>query len=86
MKNEYDSRFVLSVFDKICKHGEKNGDRYLLEGLQAFTDHDGYTLFIEDALVKMRFGFHNQYHFDYDKSEHLEQFDKKLQAISRQFS
>ena len=86
MKNEYDSRFILSVFDKICKNGQQQQGKHLLEGLEAFTDHDGYTLFIEDALVKMRFGFHNQYHFDYQKSEHLEQFDKKLQAIARNYS
>lgn len=85
MKNELDSHFVLSLFDKIRQHGESKDGVYLLQGIKAFTDHDGYTLFIEDALVKLRFGFHNQYHFDYEKTEHLEQFQKKLEAIDKAF-
>ena len=69
MKNELNSKFVLSVFEKIRQHGEKKQENYILGGLKAFTDFDGYTLFIEDALVKLRFGFHNQYHFDYEKED-----------------
>ncbi|MCV2883113.1 DUF3081 domain-containing protein [Aestuariibacter sp. AA17] len=86
MKNELDNKFVLSVFDKICKHGEKQGEEHILEGVKAFTDLDGYTIFLEDAQVKLRFGFHNQYHFDYEKSEHLEKFQMKLISIEKGYS
>lgn len=85
MKNELESRFILSVFDKISKQGSKREDGYFLEGIKAYTDHDGYTLFFEDALVQLRFGFHNQYHYEYDKTEHLEQFLKKLRSIDAEF-
>ena len=85
MKNDIDSKFVLTVFDKIITHGEKNGDEHFLMGIKVFTDFDGYTLFIEDALVKLNFGFHNQYHFDYEKEEHFEKFVKKLKAIQQQY-
>jgi hypothetical protein len=81
MKNELDNRFILSVFDKISKHGKIVQGAYMLDGVKAFTDHDGYTLFIEDALVQLRLGFHNQYHFEYEKKEHREQFEKKLTQI-----
>lgn len=77
MKNEIESKFVLAVFEKMRQHGEKQHENYILGGLSAFTDFDGYTLFIEDALVKLRFGFHNQYDFEYAKEEHFEQFLKK---------
>ncbi|WJG10478.1 DUF3081 domain-containing protein [Aliiglaciecola sp. LCG003] len=83
MKNELDSRFLLAVFEKIREHGKLVDGVYSLEGVKAFTDHDGYTLFIEDAHVKLRYGFHNQYHFDYEKEEHLQQFHKKLETISK---
>lgn len=85
MKNDLDSHFVLSLFDKIRLNGAAKDGVYLLEGITAFTDHDGYTLFIEDALVKLRFGFHNQYHYDYEKPEHLEQFQKKLRNIDKAY-
>jgi hypothetical protein len=42
-------------------------------------------LFIEDAQVQLNFGFHNQYHFNYEKDEHVEQFIKKLKAINQEY-
>ncbi|MEP1445461.1 MAG: DUF3081 domain-containing protein [Paraglaciecola sp.] len=85
MKNDIDSKFVLSVFEKMRQHGEKQQESYILGGLKAFTDFDGYTLFIEDALVHLRFGFHNQYDFEYAKEEHFEQFIKKMTTIDQNY-
>lgn len=85
MKNELDSRFILSVFDKIKTHGKEDGEGHMLDGVKAYTDFDGYTLFLEDASVQLSFGFHNQYHFDYEKAEQLEQFERKLQHIQANY-
>ncbi|WP_158768777.1 DUF3081 domain-containing protein [Paraglaciecola sp. L1A13] len=85
MKNDIDSKFILSVFEKIREKGERKGEGYLLGGVTAFSDFDGYTIFMEDQLVKLRFGFHNQYHFDYEKDEHMAQFEKKLKAIAKDY-
>ncbi len=85
MKNEFDSKFLLRVFEKMRLHGTPENGQYRLGGLVAYTDFDGYTLFIEDALVKMSFGFHNQYRFDYSENAHFEQFEKKLKAIDTEF-
>ena len=85
MKNELESKLLLSVFDKIRQHGTHTERQYQLDGIMAYTDHDGYTLFIEDALVKLRFGFHNQYVYDYEKEEHKQAFDKKLKAINAKY-
>lgn len=83
MKNGLDSKLILSVFEKIRTHGEVVVGGHLLENVRAYTDFDGYTLFLEDNLVSLRFGFHNQYHFDYEKTEHLEQFERKLKLIDK---
>ncbi|MGQ8364696.1 DUF3081 domain-containing protein [Glaciecola sp. 1036] len=85
MKNELDSKQLLRVFDKVRQHGEHDGDTYMLNGVKAYTDFDGYTVFMEDAKVKLSFGFHNQYHFDYEKEEHREDFEKKLKSIDQEF-
>jgi hypothetical protein len=85
MKNDIDSKFVLSVFDKIIQHGEKKGEEHFLMGIKVYTDFDGYTLFVEDAQVQLNFGFHNQYHFNYEKEEHCEKFIKKLKAIDEEY-
>ncbi len=84
-KNELDSKFLLQVFDKIRQHGAKENEQYKLNGITAFTDHDGYTLYIEDVNVKLQFGFHNQYHFDYDSKEQYESFEKKLKQIDKEY-
>lgn len=85
MKNEIDSKLILMVFDKIRAHGQTKDDKYLLEGVSAYTDFDGYTLYLNDALVSLSFGFHNQYHFEYQEKEHLEQFVKKLENIQKNY-
>ena len=51
MKNELDSKFVLRVFDKIRQEGEETEGKHRLEGVVAYTDFDGYTLYINDAKV-----------------------------------
>lgn len=81
MKNELDSKFLLQVFDKIRQHGDKEDEQYKLMGITAYTDYDGYTLFIEDVNVKLQFGFHNQYRFDYTSADHYASFEKKLKQI-----
>ena len=85
MKNEIDSKFVLRVFDKIRQEGEEHEGKYRLEGVVAYTDFDGYTLYINDAKVAMQFGFHNQYHFDYQKSDDFDAFEKKLRNIDKAY-
>lgn len=85
MKNEIDSKFVLSVFEKIRQQGEQTEEGYRLEGIKASTDFDGYTLFLSDALVSLSFGFHNQYHFDYDSQEQYDQFYKKLTHVNENY-
>jgi hypothetical protein len=85
MKNALDSKLILRVFEKIRLNGEKKQSEYFLQGIKTYTDFDGYTLFLEDALVQLNLGFHNQYHFEYEKVEHFEQFVKKLEAIDSQF-
>jgi len=85
MKNEMDSKFLLTAFEKIRQFGKKENDQYSLDGVIAYTDFDGYTLYLEDALVKLSFGFHNRYHFDYDSSSHFTAFEKKLQHIVKEY-
>lgn len=85
MKNEIDSKFLLAAFEKIRQHGTASNSQYSLEGVTAYTDFDGYTVYMEDALVKLSFGFHNQYHFDYDSASHFEAFEKKLQYIVKTY-
>ncbi len=85
MKNDLDTKKLLRVFDKIRQNGESTDGTYRLEGVKAYTDFDGYTVFIEDASVKLSFGFHNQYHYDYENKSQRESFDKKIDNIDASY-
>lgn len=85
MKNDLSVRLVLSVFEKIREHGEAKDERHELEGITGYTDHDGYTVFLESHDVKLRTGFHNTYHLDYDSERAYEAFSKKLNYIEKHY-
>lgn len=85
MNEDISVRMILSVFEKISDHGTAKDDRHELEGVVGFTDHDGYTVFLEDHKVKLRTGFHNTYHLDYDSARDYENFIKKLKHIENNY-
>ncbi|MDF2180045.1 DUF3081 domain-containing protein [Aliiglaciecola sp. CAU 1673] len=85
MKNELDSKFVLAVFEKIRLLGEKTEEGHVLEGVTAWTDFDGYTVYLQDHQVQLSWGFHNQYHYQYDNAEQLEQFLTRLRHINHTY-
>ncbi|EKE80913.1 DUF3081 domain-containing protein [Idiomarina xiamenensis] len=85
MKNEIDQRLVLDAYEKIHRHGEAKQGRHELDGIQAYTDHDGYTVFLEGHNVKMTLEFHNKYRLDYDSEREFDTFIRKLKQISKDY-
>lgn len=85
MKNELSTRFILQVFEKIREHGKNEEDKHVLEGITAYTDYDGYTVYMEGHQVKLNTGFHNTYHLDYDSERAFQNFLKKLQYIDKNY-
>ncbi|MEG3345102.1 DUF3081 domain-containing protein [Pseudoalteromonas sp. B5MOD-1] len=84
MKNELDGKLILSVYEKIIQHGEDHEDGKLYEGICAFSDIDGYTVYLKGSGVLLRFGFHNTYHLDYQHEKNKEDFLKKVLYIAEQ--
>lgn len=85
MKNEIDQRLMLDVFEKIHQHGKAEQGQHTLEGITAYTDHDGYTVYLEGHQVKMRLEFHNKYHLDYENQRDFDLFMGKLNQINRDY-
>ena len=81
MKNDLSSKTILSVFDYIQRHGDKQSQGYFYQGITAFTDFDGYTLYLQGSGVLMRFGFHNTYHLDYQSEKNKSDFLAKVTSI-----
>lgn len=85
MKNELDVRFILNLYEKILDHGEQKDIGHCLEGITAFTGHDGYTIYMEGHNTKLQTGFHNTYKLDYSSERDAELFIKKLKHIDREY-
>lgn len=81
MKNSLDVKRCLLIFDKILKQGEKNGEKYLLKGLEAWTDFDGYNCYLSFNNVIVTIMFHSKYDIQFESQDALLKFEKKLQAF-----
>lgn len=75
---------TLSVFNCILDRGEKLGaGHYLLSGVQARHDADGYTIVLSDQVVQLTLYFHNKYQVQCDKRSEFDAFLHKLDFIYR---
>jgi hypothetical protein len=74
MKNELDCKTILSVFEYIQGHGEAVNNAKCINGISAFTDHDGYTVYLKSNSVTLTLGFHNTYHLDYQRVSQKDEF------------
>ena len=84
MKNELDSRTVLAVFEQIQKQGEQKDEGKAYKGIVAFSDPDGYTVYLQGSGVLLRVGFHNTYDLEYDTEHSKEDFLAKVEAIAKE--
>ncbi len=84
MKNEIDSKWIMRVFERIQQCGEQTDEGKHYEGITAYSDIDGYTLYLQGSGVLMRYGFHNTYHLDYDVESQKDAFLKKCTAIANE--
>ena len=85
MKNDLDLHALLRVFEKVRSHGENKEGNYQLEGINAMSDHDGYTVVMSDVECSLTLFFHNKYEFDYPSERAREAFEKRIQFIDANF-
>lgn len=81
MKNDIETKEILSVYEHIIQHGEACEDGKHYQGVTAFSDIGGYTIYLKGSGVQLRFGFHNTYHLDYEHDKHKGDFLKKIENI-----
>ncbi|MBS3797701.1 MULTISPECIES: DUF3081 family protein [unclassified Pseudoalteromonas] len=84
MKNEIDSKILLRAYEHIQQYGEQTEQGKFYQGLYAYSDVDGYTLYLQGSGVLLRFGFHNTYHLDYQSDKNKSDFMKKLLSIGKE--
>ncbi|MGO2011997.1 MAG: DUF3081 domain-containing protein [Pseudoalteromonas sp.] len=82
MKNEIDNKQILAVYERVIQQGEQTPEGKHYQGVTAYSDVDGYTVYLQGSGVVLRFGFHNTYHLDYEHEKHKDDFLKKLSNIA----
>lgn len=75
------SRSYLNIFDLIISQGEKRGNKYYFEGLEAWHDFDGYTCFLGFKDLTLTLFFHNRSSYDFSNEDTLRQFEKLVVKI-----
>ena len=81
VKTELDPMYLLSAYEIVTRLGEETKKGYCLAGIEAFSDYDGYNIYLAGDGVQLRLGFHNTYKLDY-KYEYLrDEFLKKIKAL-----
>lgn len=79
-ENKVDVKKALRVFQLILDKGEKDGDVYRMEGLEADPGVDGYVATLKNDYVSLDIQFHSQYNLS--SASQLEQ-DRFLEKIDR---
>jgi len=85
MHNKFDSRTILAVFELIQQKGKSSKGGYQLDGMQAYTDHDGYSVYLSADDVTLHLGFHNTYELEYPDGAHAERFVNRMNGLIRTY-
>ena len=78
---QLDVAMALDAFNKICTHGEKAGDWYVLEGVKARPSEDGYTVYLADRDSTVSIFFHNKFSAEFKMHNDYANLIHKLHVI-----
>jgi hypothetical protein len=81
MKEKFDVRQGMRVFNKVQTHGEALGAERALLGIIASADFDGYTLRLHDSCVDTYIYFHNSFRIESESSNAMGSFLERMQII-----
>ena len=82
MEHRFSVVTALKAFNRITQRGEKGAEGYVLDGVTARAEYDGYTVSMTDGRVTLYVYFHNKYKFDFERSADLDGFMATLQRLS----
>ena len=83
MDTKIDIKRALRVFNIITQRGIKTTDGWSLNGMQALTDHDGYTVTLTSEQACLNIYFHSSHRFDFANKRAARKFIKQLMTIDR---
>ncbi len=82
MEHRFSVVTALKAFNVITQRGEQGAEGYVLDGITARAEYDGYTVSMTDGRVTLYIYFHNRHKFDFERSEDLDRFMVRLNRLS----
>lgn len=83
MKNGLDTGKALRAYELIMERGTPTEHGKIYGGLEAYSDYDGYNVYMRGNGVELKVGFHNTYELDYDQEHLRDSFLKKVEALNK---
>ncbi len=83
MKNDLDATKVLQAYECVMNNGTPTEFGKMYEGVEAFSDYDGYNVFLRGNGVELKVGFHNTYQLEYDQEHLKDSFLKKVAMLAK---
>ncbi|MGF1768823.1 DUF3081 domain-containing protein [Enterovibrio makurazakiensis] len=83
MKNELNAAKLLAAFEVVMEKGTNTEFGKVYQGIEAYTDYDGYNVFLKGNGVELHIGFHNTYDLKYDQAHLKDSFLKKIDNLIR---
>lgn len=83
MENELDATKILQAYEMVMENGTPTEFGKMYQGVEAFSDYDGYNVFMRGNGVELKIGFHNTYHLEYDQEHLRDSFLKKVSLLAK---
>ncbi|MFA0414815.1 DUF3081 domain-containing protein [Vibrio renipiscarius] len=83
MKNDLEPSLILRAYESIIRHGTQTERGKIYQGVEAYSDYDGYNVYLKSNGVELSVGFHNTYHFNYEQSYNKDSFISKIALLAK---
>ena len=81
VEHKIESKKFLELYEKIKQKGDKTDLGHKLQRLEAYTDFDGYSIYITDGIVTVKIAFHNTHNMDFQTQLQLDEFFEKVNKV-----
>lgn len=83
MDSKIKVRQALRVFNRIVSEGQKKGASYQMNGINAETGFDGYTVSLFNDYVRLDIFFHNKHRFEFTNAKERDGFLDTLARLDK---
>ena len=81
LEHKVDVKQALRAYQKVVDEGIRKGDKYILSGVSAWSDHDGYSVSLGFGKVTLQIFFHQRFSLEAENRIEAALFLEKLDRV-----